>query len=204
MKNSILTAIALIALVSCEKNKTTTVDTTGDTMSTDVSADSGMMPQDSATMSTTTDAANTALSDQDKSFAEAAAMGGMMEVTLGEMASKNAMNPNVKSLGTMMAKDHSKANNELKSWATTVGYTLPTTLDAEKQKMVDDLKAKKGADFDKAYADMMVKDHKKDIEEFKKQSLKGSEASLKAFATKTLSTLEHHLMESEKTKSAVK
>ena len=54
------------------------------------------------------------------------------------------------------------------------------------------------------YADLMVKDHNKDIAEFKKESSGGSEASLKAFATKTLPTLEHHLMESEKAKNTVK
>jgi len=103
-----------------------------------------------------------------------------------------------------MAKDHGMANEELKSWAASAGYTLPTALDAEKQKMVDGLKAKKGADFDKMYADAMVTDHKKDIEEFKKQSSSGTDASLKSFATKTLPTLEHHLMESEKTKASLK
>ncbi|MNY10053.1 hypothetical protein D3C86_1430080 [compost metagenome] len=70
--------------------------------------------------------------------------------------------------------------------------------------MHDDLKAKKGADFDKAYADAMVTDHKKDIAEFKKQVADGGEASLKSFASKTVPTLEHHLMESEKAKTAVK
>lgn len=203
MKNSILIAIAVASLVACNKNKTNTVDTTTDTTLSDTTMDSATMPQDSATTSKI-GATSSTLSEQDKKFVDAAAMGGMMEVTLGEMAAKTATQSSVKSLGAMMAKDHSKANEELKTWALSNDYTLPTSLDAEKQKMVDDLKMKKGADFDKAYADMMVKDHKKDIEEFKKQSLQGSDASLKSFASKTLPTLEHHLMESEKTKTSLK
>jgi putative membrane protein len=127
-----------------------------------------------------------------------------MEVQMGHLASTNASNAAVKSLGAMMVKDHSKANDELKQWASAVGYTLPTGLDADKQKKYDDLKAKKGADFDRAYTDLMVSDHKKDIAEFKEEASKGSETSLKAFAGKTVPTLEHHLMESEKAKSAVK
>ena len=75
----------------------------------------------------------------------------------------------VKSLGAMMVTDHSKANDELKNWASGIGYTLPTSLDAEKQKMYDDLKAKKGKDFDKKYTDLMVSDHKEDVEAFKKK-----------------------------------
>jgi len=120
------------------------------------------------------------------------------------LASANGTNASVKTLGAMMIKDHTKANNELKSWAGTAGYKLPTALTPEQQTIYDNLKSKKGAEFDRDYADVMVTDHKKVIAEFKKQSTDGKEASLKAFASKTIPALEHHLMESEKTKEAVK
>ncbi|GGG66079.1 DUF4142 domain-containing protein [Epilithonimonas arachidiradicis] len=209
MKNSILSLLAVAALVACKKSDTTTMNTTGDStaMMTNDSAtvgnDSTMMPADSA--ATGTNSSVTAnLSAQDKKFADAAARGGMMEVMMGQLASTNANSAEVKSLGAMMVKDHSKANDELKQWASTAGYTLPTSLDADKQKKYDDLKAKKGADFDRAYTDLMVSDHKKDIAEFKEEASKGTESSLKSFANKTVPTLEHHLMESEKAKAAAK
>ena len=103
-----------------------------------------------------------------------------------------------------MVKDHGKANEELKSWASAAGYTLPSAVNAEQQKTYDELKAKKGAEFDRMFADVMVNDHKKVLAAFKKESTDGSEASLRSFATKNVPTLEHHLMESEKTRSAVK
>lgn len=202
MKNSILTVFAVAALFACNKKETQTNNTDTDSSGMEMSKDSmNTTPGDSMSTANTTAAT---LSDQDKKFADAAAMGGMMEVMMGDMAKMNGTSASVKSLGEMMAKDHGMANEELKSWAASAGYTLPTALDAEKQKMVDGLKAKKGADFDKMYADAMVTDHKKDIEEFKKQSSSGTDASLKSFATKTLPTLEHHLMESEKTKASLK
>lgn len=206
MKNSILSILAIAAMVACKKNETTNVDTSADSTAMTAPADSGMMKNDSANVTATQpdSASRTSLSDQDKSFADAAAKGGMMEVMMGKLAATNAENATVKSLGEMMVKDHSKANDELKKWASTAGYTLPTGLDADKQKMYDDLKAKKGKDFDKAYTDLMVSDHKEDIAAFKKEVASGSEASLKSFASSTLPTLEHHLMESEKAKSAVK
>ncbi|WP_027378976.1 DUF4142 domain-containing protein [Chryseobacterium daeguense] len=205
MKNSILAVLAVAALVACKKNETTAVDSSADTTATAAApADTGMAATDSAAMANNTSATAASLSDQDKKFADAAATGGLMEVMMGELASSNATNATVKSLGAMMVKDHSKANDELKKWASTAGYTLPTGLDAEKQKKYDDLKAKKGAEFDRMYADLMVSDHKKDVAEFKKQASEGKEASLKAFASKTVPTLEHHLMESEKAKDAVK
>ncbi|MDQ1806153.1 DUF4142 domain-containing protein [Chryseobacterium sp. CKR4-1] len=54
------------------------------------------------------------------------------------------------------------------------------------------------------YSDLMVSDHKEDIAEFKKEAADGQEASLKSFASKTLPTLDHHLMEAQKTKSGIK
>jgi len=203
MKNSILTVLAVAAMVACNKKESTAMNNSADS-ATDMSmpADSPMNVNDSATVPS--NATTTTLNDQDKMFADAAARGGMMEVMMGQLASTTSTNATVKALGKMMAEDHGKANEELKTWASTVGYTLPTSMNAEQQKMHDDLKAKKGAEFDRAYTDLMVTDHKKDIAEFKKEVAGGSESSLKGFASKTLPTLEHHLMESEKAKAAVK
>ncbi len=205
MKNSILAILAVASMVACKKNETTSTDQAGDsTAMAAPAADSGMMNNTDSTAVTGTTDMKAELSDQDKKFADAAAKGGMMEVMMGELASANGNSATVKSLGQMMAKDHGKANDELKKWASATGYTLPASLDADQQKQYDELKMKKGAEFDRMYADLMVTDHQKDIAEFKKQASGGSEASLKSFASTTLPTLEHHLMESEKAKASVK
>lgn len=204
MKNSILTILAVTAMVACKKNETTTADQSTDTTAAMSAPADSMIGDSAATAMPDANATNKTLSAQDKSFADAAAKGGMMEVMMGELAATNASNATVKSLGAMMVKDHGKANEELKKWAAASGYTLPTSLDTDKQKKYDELKAKKGAEFDRAYADLMVADHKEDIAAFKKQASEGSEASLKSFASSTLPTLEHHLMESEKAMKAVK
>lgn len=203
MKNSILSILAFAAIVACKKSDTTNTESSADTSTVTAPADTGMMTNDSTAVSNGTETQST-LSDQDKKFAEVAAKGGMMEVMAGQLAATNASNEKVKALGEMMVKDHTKANDELKNWAAKVGHQLPTSLDAEKQKVYDDLKAKKGADFDRKYTDLMVTDHKKTIADFKKQASDGSEASLKSFAEKTIPALEHHLMESENAKAAVK
>ncbi|MDR6457819.1 putative membrane protein [Chryseobacterium vietnamense] len=203
MKNLVVTIFALAALTACKKNEPTTTSQSGESTTISAPAESGMTVSDSTKMSDTKEQKST-LSDHDKKFADAAAIGGLMEVMMGKLAATNAENSVVKSLGAMMVTDHTKANDELKKWASETGYTLPTSLDTEKQKMYDDLKAKKGKDFDKKYTDLMVSDHKEDVEAFKKEASEGTEASLKSFAAKTLPTLEHHLHESEKAKNAVK
>lgn len=139
------------------------------------------------------DSSIVAVDEQDAKFAVAAANGGMAEVELGQLAQQKAANAKVKDFGGMMVNDHSKANVELKALAKSKGITLPAAVDAEEQKVKDELSAKSGADFDKAYVSNMIDDHKKDIKEFEDASKNCKDADLKAFAVKTLPTLKMHL-----------
>lgn len=133
------------------------------------------------------------MSSQDRNFVMDAAMGGMMEVELGRVAAQKGMSDAVKQFGQRMVDDHSKANSDLMTLASGKGITLPTTLDEKHQKDVTKLSAMSGAEFDRAYSKIMLSDHNKDVSEFEKQSTKGTDPDLKAFASKTLPTLQEHL-----------
>lgn len=136
------------------------------------------------------------INDQDKedeSFVKEAASGGLMEVELGKLAEQNAENPRVKKFGAMMVKDHSKANDELKSIATSKNINVPANMEDKNMDKVEDLRKKQGAEFDKDYMDLMVDDHEKDIDKFKKQAEDGKDPEIKAFASKTISVLMMHL-----------
>ena len=133
------------------------------------------------------------MSAQDKDFLMDAAMGGLMEVELGRMATQQGMSDAVKQFGQRMVDDHSKANQELMSLASSKGITLPTTIDEKHRKDMTKLQGLSGAEFDRAYSKMMQSDHKKDVSEFEKQSTRGTDPDLKAFASKTLPTLQEHL-----------
>jgi len=126
-------------------------------------------------------------------FAVKAANGGMMEVELGKIAMTNAANTRVRAFGDMMVKDHSQANENLKTIANSLNIALPDSVSDDARKEIDKLKMKKGKDFDKAYVDMMVDDHKKDIDEFKKCASDCSDSTIKSFASNTLPVLEKHL-----------
>ncbi len=133
------------------------------------------------------------LGASDLKFVKEAAVGGMEEVQLGQLAAQKASDPEVKNFGQHMVDDHSKANTQLMQLASQKGLTPPTTLSADKQKDMDKLNSLSGAAFDKAYIDMMLKDHKKDVAEFQKQARNGKDADLKSFAATTLPTLQNHL-----------
>jgi len=103
-----------------------------------------------------------------------------------------------------MVTDHSKANDDLKALSSKKGMTPPSGLDGASQATKDKLSRLNGADFDHAYMQDMVKDHQKDIAEFQKEADHGSDPDVKAFASKTLPTLQDHLRMAQDTLAAVK
>jgi putative membrane protein len=140
----------------------------------------------------------------DNQFLAAAAQGGMAEVQMGQLAVQHASNDAVKKFGQRMVDDHSKANDELKALATRKGFTLRSDMDAKQKSTIARLSKLNGAEFDRAYMQDMVKDHGEDVAEFKRESDSGNDQDLKAFASKTLPTLQEHLQMAQTTQSQVK
>lgn len=140
----------------------------------------------------------------DNTFVNKAAMGGMAEVEMGQLAAQHASDAKVKEFGQRMVDDHSKANDELKKIASQKSETVPTTLDPKDQAAIDRLSRLNGAQFDRAYMDQMVKDHRQDIAEFKREGQSGDDPDIKAFASKTLPTLQEHLRLAEAAQKEVK
>lgn len=139
----------------------------------------------SPSASTSKSPATAALSDKDKSFMKEAAKGGMMEVEMGKMAQQKGKSADVKKIGGMMVTDHTKANNELMGIAKKKGVDL--SKEKPSMKKLDD------ANFDKEYIDAMVKDHEKDLSAFQAEAKNGSDADVKAFASKTSAVIKKHL-----------
>lgn len=142
---------------------------------------------------TNTSNVNTASASDDNKFVMEAANGGLAEVELGKIASTKAANGEVKKFAEMMIQDHSKANEELKSLAAKKGIKLPAEPDAQHKATMEDLRSKVGAEFDRAYVDAMIEDHKKDVALFESESQNGNVPEIKAFAAKALPVLRKHL-----------
>src|SRR5207248_5959538 len=114
-----------------------------------------------------------------------------------------ASSDQVKQFGQRMVTDHSKANDELKSLAEKKNITLPTDIDPQDKATHDRLSKLSGAAFDRAYMQHMLADHRKDVNEFKRESTTGKDPDVKTWASKTLPTLEDHLKLAEDTTKAV-
>ncbi|HEY6161346.1 MAG TPA: DUF4142 domain-containing protein [Bacteroidia bacterium] len=141
---------------------------------------------------------------QDADFVVMACDANMLEIQLGELAKKTAMTEDVKKLAEHMIADHTKANNELKDLASKKNISVPSILSDKSQKKYDDLVKKTGIDFDKAYSDQMVSDHKDVIDAFQKEADQGKDADVKSWASGKLPALQEHLQMSEKTYTTVK
>lgn len=142
-------------------------------------------------------------SSADETFAKKAAAGGMAEVKLGQLAEEQGSNPAVKNFGRRMVQDHSKANNELKSAASKENVELPNEMDKSDQATYDRLSKLSGDAFDRAYARDMVKDHSKDVSEFRKEAKNGRDENIKNFAAQTLPTLQSHVDQARQMDEAV-
>ena len=125
------------------------------------------------------------LSQKDVSFIQKAAGGGQQEVENGKMAEKQGKSADVKRIGARMVADHTKANKELTELANRKGVKFDT-----RGVRAQNIGA---ADFDRQYLKLLEMDHKNDIAEFQKEAKSGNDRDVKAWAAKTLPTLQEHL-----------
>ena len=140
---------------------------------------------------------NASLDATDRTFVKKAAEGGLAEVEIGQLATQKASSDEVKKFGQRMVDDHTKANDQLKQVASTLGVTLPDKLSAKDEATKDRLSKLSGAQFDRAYMKDMVRDHTKDVTEFRQESKAAKNPEVKNFASQTLPTLEDHLKEAK-------
>jgi len=129
----------------------------------------------------------------DEMFVLDVAKDGMAEIDIGNLASEKATSDDVKKFAQRMVTDHGKANDELKTLAQSKNITLPAGVDAKAKATHDRLAKLSGPAFERAYMQDMVAGHRKAVAAFKKESTSGKDPEVKAWATKTLPTIEEHL-----------
>lgn len=134
------------------------------------------------------------LSGQDKSFLKDAAEGANAEVEGSKVAVTQSSSADVKTFAQQMIDDHGKAGTELKGLADQKGVKVSDTPSITKKTEIKVLSERKGSSFDQHYADSIgVKAHQDTIKLFQKEVDKGSDPEVKAWASKTLPALQHHL-----------
>jgi putative membrane protein len=128
-------------------------------------------------------------------FAKKVAISDSMEIQSSQIALGRSPDGDTKPFAEKMVKDHQQTSAELKSLVQggKLKVTLPTALDTEHQKKLDELKAKSGKDFDSAYDNMQKQAHEEAVALFEQYARDGDNPDLKAWAAKTLPHLKEHL-----------
>lgn len=133
-------------------------------------------------------------SDADALFMKEAAESGHFEIEASALANTRATSADIKQFATRMQADHKAADVALTALAQKKGATLPTKPSDAQQATLKSLSGMKGENFDAAYAkEVGVKAHTEAVALFRKTSTSATDADVKAFAGKTLPTLEKHL-----------
>ena len=145
--------------------------------------------QDSSTGMSNSDSSQ---SMKDKMFLRNAAEGGMAEVQLGQLAADKGSSQDVKDFGQKMVTDHTALNNDMAPIAQSMGVTVPKKLNKQHQAEYDKLNGLSGDDFDKEYITAMVKDHHKDLREFRDEATSASDPTLKAAVEKGVKVISEH------------
>lgn len=158
----------------------------------------------SATTTGSTGGSVTALSPADKEFVMKAAQGSLAEVSMGQIAQEKASNADVKAFGLRMINDHGAANRELQQLVTAKGLAMPSEPTEAQKDAAEHVRGLSEREFDRMYMTHMVEDHQKDVAEFERASRESGDADIKAWAAKTLPTLQDHLQQAKTIQAKLK
>src|SRR5262249_40466047 len=90
-----------------------------------------------------------------------------------------------------------KAGDDLKTIAQKSNITWPTEMDAKHKATHDRLMKLSGDAFDRAYMQDMVAGHRAAVSAFKSEAKGGEDPEGKAWASKTLPTIEDHVKQAQ-------
>jgi putative membrane protein len=110
--------------------------------------------------------AHAAITDQDKDFLTEAAQANVNEIRFSLLARTKASRPEVRAFAEKMVNDHRMLQKKLQPFAMAWSITPPAKLDAEHKAAYKQLRKLSGAAFDKAYMDVIDKDHNATLEAY--------------------------------------
>ncbi|HTM18665.1 MAG TPA: DUF4142 domain-containing protein [Terracidiphilus sp.] len=147
-------------------------------------------PGDNATQGAPTSAQDFS----ERAFISKAMEGGMAEVQLGQLAQQKSQSNDVKQFAAKMVNDHGQMGEKwLKPVAQKMGINEPSGPSKKDKKEIEKLQGLSAQDFDREYITMMVKDHQKDLKEFKDEATSAQDPTVKQIADKGSQVIEQHL-----------
>ena len=129
----------------------------------------------------------------DQAFVRKALEGGTAEVQLGQLAQQKSQSDDVKQFGQKMVEDHTRLGDQMKPIAQQLGIKEPKEPSKKDKQLMAKLQALSGPQFDEAYIQAMVKDHKQDLKEFNNEAQMAQDPNVKQVAQQGAGVISHHL-----------
>lgn len=126
----------------------------------------------------------------DQRFINEVAQDGMAKIAIAKLALQNAKSDDVRKYAEQVLADYGNANATLYDIATQQFIQLPNTLNDKQLDSFDALSKLQGADFDKAYMQMVMKGQEKDLSRLKQEAAKGNNQTLINWAREMVPTVE--------------
>ena len=114
-------------------------------------------------------------------------------IELAQLAQQKSTNDDLKSFAIMLEKDHKASIKEITSLANTKFMVIPKSMTDDGKTNFKDLTNLSTIEFEKAYTNIMVKEHQEAIILFDKASTESKDQEIKALAAATLPKLRQHL-----------
>ncbi|MDQ6771365.1 MAG: DUF4142 domain-containing protein [Gemmatimonadota bacterium] len=191
-------AVAALAVTACAKKDTGAADTTAasSTMTADTS---GMAASSTAARGSWTDANILALLDE----------ANVADSSEGAIAAIKGTSAAVRNFGKQMVRDHHTLRMQGQALAKKLNITPAPPADdkipSDAQKEMDNLNSTaKGKDFDKAYTDAQVDDHKKVLDLAVKAMAQAQSTELKNLIQKATPVVQSHLDKAESIQKTLK
>ena len=128
----------------------------------------------------------------DEGFLEERLTSSTKEIEVSQLAQQKAANAQVKTFAQQVAQDHQQATQSLRQVA--AQQNVQVTPDTEAvQDAREELNELTGAEFDRAYIDMMVENHESAVSEVEEKASDAAHPELQQWASRTLPTLREHL-----------
>jgi putative membrane protein len=130
----------------------------------------------------------------ERAFVSKALEGGETEVQLGQLAQQKSQSNDVKQFAQKMVNDHGQmADKWFKPIAQQLGVSGPKGPSKKDKKEIAKLQGLSGADFDREYITMMVKDHQQDLKDFKDEAQVAQNPNVKQIAEQGSAIISQHL-----------
>lgn len=133
----------------------------------------------------------------DKDFLVKVATCSNAGLEISKLAEKKASSPEVKEFAVMLNKEHKAAYDKLGDLLKNRKVGTLAGLEKETRDEIKRLGDKEGKEFDRAFLEHMIREHKKAIAMVENQAQNGKEADIRDFAKGVLPDLRKHLKKAE-------